>query len=70
MSAGCCHIMRGAITFEILDVFNEDDDCLSIAMICSGVYLSIGIINLIVELASEARWLRLREVASEGECFV
>ena len=46
-----------------------DDNCLSIAMICLGVYLWICIINLIVELASEARSHKSPGVTSEGECF-
>ena len=54
---------------EIIVFFNYDDNCLSIAMMSLGVYLWIGIINLIVELASEVRSHKSSEVTSEGECF-
>ena len=54
---------------EFVIFFYDADKCLSIAMICFGVYLWIGIINLIVELASEARSHKSPEVMSEGECF-
>ena len=55
--------------FEIVNFLTDDDNCLFIAIICLGVYLWIGIVNLILELASEARSHKSPEVTSEGECF-